>query len=111
MAIQQHTKLPYPMPFGEVDFETYDYTIGGKLVVGRASMEESFHQLMMSDADARLQVKKKLIMDMAEYMLENNLVEFTQQDDPLTFRKHITVRAYLADGPTVKILRLANKIV
>lgn len=99
------------MPFGEVDFQTYDYVIGGKLVVGRATMEESFSQLMMSDADARLQVKKKLIMDMAEYMLENNLVEFTQQDDLLTFRKHIAVRAYLAPNDQVKVLRLANKIV
>lgn len=95
----------------ELDFQTYDYTIGGKLVVGRAVLDESFSQLMNTDHEARMMVKKKLIMDMAEYILENNLVEFTQMNDPLTFRKHITVRAYLAPNDQVKILRTVNKIV
>lgn len=100
----------------EPKFETYDYAIGGKLVVGRAVMDQSFMQLMNGgDDDARMNVKKSLIMQMAEYMLENNLVEFTQQKSlsPNSFEEqtHIMVRAYLADGPTVKILRLANKIV
>ena len=111
MAIQQHTKLPYPMPFGDVDFQTYDYLIGGKLVLGKAVLEESFAQLMLSDADARLELKKKLISDMAQYILEHNLVEFTQMDDPLTFNKTVMVRAYLAPNDQIKILRLANKIV
>ena len=111
MANPQHTKLPYPMPFGDVDFQTYDYLIGGKLVVGKATMEDSFAQMLMSDKEARLELKKKLISDMAQYILENNLVEFTQQDDPLSFRKHVYVRAYLAPNDQVKILRLANKIV
>jgi hypothetical protein len=111
MAIQQHTKLPNPVPFGDVDFKTYDYVIGGKMVVGRAVMDESFSQLANTDHEARMHLKKKLVMDMAEYMLENNLVEFTQQDDPLTMRKAVMVRAYLAPNDQVKILRLANKIV
>lgn len=111
MAIQQHTKLPYPMPFGDVDFKTYDYLIGGKLVVGRAIMDESFVRLADTDHEARMMLKGKLIHDMAQYMLENNLVEFTQQDDPLTMRKAVMVRAYLAPNDQVKILRLANKIV
>lgn len=97
-------------------FETYDYAIGGKLVVGRAVMDQSFIQLMQGgDEDAKKNVKHSLIMQMAEYMLENNLVEFTQQKthSPNTFEEQtvIMIRAYLADGPTVKILRLANKVV
>jgi len=95
----------------EPDFKSYDYLIGGKMVVGRASMEHSFATQMRSDIDFKMEVKKKLIMDMAQYMLENNLVEFTQYDDPITFMKHIAVRAYLAPNDQVKILRLANKIV
>lgn len=94
-----------------IEFQSYDYVIGGKMVVGRAILDESFSQLMVTDVEARLQIKKKLISDMAQYILENNLVEFTQQDDPITFRKHVMVRAYLAPSEQVKILRLANKIV
>lgn len=92
-------------------FQTYDYAIGGKLVVGRAIMEDSFVHLANTDQEARMMLKKKLVMDMAAYMLENNLVEFTQQDDPLTMRKHVIVRAYIAPNDQVKILRLANKVV
>ena len=97
--------------YQEPDFKTYDYIIGGKMVVGRASMEHSYAAQMNSDVEFRNEVKKKLIMDMAQFMLENNLVEFTQYDDPLTMNKQIAVRAYLAPNDQVKILRLANKIV
>ena len=92
-------------------FTTHDYIIGGRLVVGKAVMDDSFVQLSNTDHEARMMLKKKLVMDMAEYMLENNLVEFTQQDDPMTLRKTVYVRAYLAPNDQVKILRLANKVV
>jgi hypothetical protein len=93
-------------------FQSHDYAIGGKMVVGRAEMDESYTILLQNgDKDAVKHIKEKLIHDMAQYMLENNLVEFTHQDDPLTFRRKIAVRAYLAPNDQVKILRLANKIV
>lgn len=108
-----HSKLSNPTvpPFAEVDFKTYDYVIGGKMVVGKATMDEAYSQMLMSDDDARMHIKKKLISDMAQYILENNLVEFTQQDHPMSMGKTIFVRAYLAPNDQVKILRLANKIV
>lgn len=93
-------------------FQTHDYAIGGKMIVGRAEMDESYSQLLHGgDKEAIQRVKEKLIFDMATYILENNLVEFTQQDSPLTFRKQIAVRAYLAPNDQIKILRLANKVV
>jgi hypothetical protein len=95
----------------EPDFQTHDYVIGGKMVVGRATLDDSYSELMRTDFEARDRVKHKLIHDMAQFILENNLVEFTQYDDPIDFRKHIAVRAYLAPNDQVKILRLANKVV
>ena len=93
-------------------FQTHDYAIGGKMVVGRAEMDESYTMMLQDgDKDAVKHIKEKLIHDMAQYMLENNLVEFTHVDDPLTFRRKIAVRAYLAPNDQVKILRLANKVV
>jgi hypothetical protein len=93
------------------DFATYDYAIGGKLIVGRVNMDETFAEIVGTDIDAKKRLKEKLVQDMATYMLENNLVEFTQVDDPITYSKTIMVRAYLAPNNQVKILRLANKIV
>ena len=92
-------------------FSTYDYTIGGKLVVGRATFDETFSQLMHSDTEARQRIKQSLVQQMASYMLENNLVEFTQQQNPMDFTTTVLVRAYIAPNDQVKILRLANKVV
>ena len=98
------------MMLNEADFTTHDYAIGGKLVVGKCSLDESYSQLMATDVEARHMVKTRLVQQLATYMLENNLVEFTQLQDPITFTKTIAVRAYLAPNDQVKILRLANKI-
>jgi hypothetical protein len=92
-------------------FETHDYIIGGKMVVGKTVLTDEYQVLMNTDNEARLRVKKELIHQMAEFMLENNLVEFTQYKDPVLFHTHIAVRAYLAPNDQVKILRLANKVV
>ena len=92
-------------------FETHDYAIGGKMVTGRAAMTEQF-RMMMEDGDANAikQVKEKLIHQMAEFILENKLVEFTHQDDPITYNRQIAVRAYLAPNDQVKILRSVIKV-
>ena len=53
------------------EFQTYDYAIGGKMVVGRAQVTESY-RLMVEDGDqtAIHQLKSQLIHEMATYMLE-----------------------------------------
>jgi hypothetical protein len=92
-------------------FETYDYIIGGKMVVGRAEMSEDYRMMMENgDEYAIKSVKEKLIRDMTTFMLENQLVEFTYYDDPISFSRKIAVRAYLAPDDQVKVLRIANKI-
>ena len=88
-------------------FEAHDYAIGGKMVVGRATMSESYRMLL---EDAKKAVKSELIHKMAEFILENNLVEFTYHDNPMDNSRQIAVRAYLAPNDQVRILRLANKI-
>jgi hypothetical protein len=97
---------------GEPKFQTYDYAIGGKMVIGRARISEHF-RMMLEDGDeeAKKTLKTDLIQQMAMYMLENNLVEFTYHDDPITMDRQVAVRAYLAPNDQIKILRVANKIV
>lgn len=94
-----------------LDFNTYDYAIGGKMVVGKATISENYSAMIRhGDADAKLEVKQNLINQLTKYMLENNLVEFTSWDEPVTGTKHVAVRAYLAPDDQVKILRVAKKI-
>ena len=92
-------------------FTSWEYAIGGKMVVGRAEMSEDF-RMMMEDGDATaiMQIKEKLTRDMVSFILENRLVEFTHHDDPITFSRKIAVRAYLAPSDQVKILRLSKQI-
>jgi len=94
-----------------LEFNTYNYLIGGKMVVGKASISEDYADMIRDgDADAKFAVKQDLINQLTQYMLENNLVEFTSWDDPVYDRKHVAVRAYLAPDDQIKILRVANKI-
>ena len=93
------------------EFEVYGYTIGGKMVVGRAEMTPDFHmKIRDGDYTAIMQIKEKLTRDLVQFILENKLVEFTQYNDPITQRSQLAVRAYLAPSDQVKILRLANKV-
>jgi hypothetical protein len=95
----------------DVDFTSWEYAIGGKMVVGRAVMTEDF-KMMLEDGDktAIMQIKEKLTRDMVSYMIENKLVEFTHHDDPITMRRQLAIRAYLAPNDQVKILRLAKQL-
>lgn len=92
-------------------FQSYDYAIGGKMVVGQAEMTEDF-RMMLEDGDATaiMQVKEKLTRDLVHHMLENKLVEFTHYEDPFTFRRQLAIRAYLAPSDQVRILRLSKKL-
>jgi hypothetical protein len=92
-------------------FTSWDYAIGGKMVVGRATMSDQF-RMMMEDGDATaiMQVKEKLTRDLVQFILENKLVEFTHHDNPTTMDKQIAIRAYLAPNDQVKILRLSKQL-
>lgn len=101
------------MAYGQIEdvtFNTYDYAIGGKLLVVTTSISEDYMHLMKSDFDARERFKHDTALQMAKFMLENKLLEFTEYSDPMTFTKRVACRAYLAPDEQVRILRVANKI-
>jgi hypothetical protein len=95
----------------DATFNVYGYAIGGKMVVGRAEMTEQFKMMMENgDLTAISHIKEKLTRDLVHHILENKLVEFTHHDDPITSRKQLTIRAYLAPNDQVKILRLSKQL-
>ena len=81
------------------------------MVVSKVEMTEEF-RMMMEDGDATaiMQIKETLTRDLVQFIMENKLVEFTHYDDPITFRRQIAIRAYLAPSDQVKILRLSKQI-
>jgi hypothetical protein len=91
----------------QATFESYDYAIGGKMVVGSVRIHDS---LIHNVIDAKNKLKQDLVQQMANYMLENKLVEFTKVYDPSTDGEIIHVRAYLAPNDEVRILRLSARV-
>lgn len=85
-------------------FQVISHAIGGKLVTGKIIVSEEYKDEMDHNPAARNLVKTELIHQMAEYMMENKLVEFTYQDS-YDGQRTILVRAYLAPDAQIKILR------
>lgn len=99
------------MSITPAEFKTYDYAIGGKMVVGKASMTDDFRLTIENgDAEAVRCLKTDLANQLAIFMLENKMLEFTYQDDPFTFSRNVMVRAYVASNDQVRILRSVVKV-
>ena len=92
-------------------FQTYDYPIGGKMVVGRSILSPDFRAMIEDgDREAKHKLKKTMTEQLVDYILEQNLIEFTAQDNHMTGDRSIAVRVYLAPNDQIRILRVTNKI-
>lgn len=86
---------------------SYDHEIGGKMIVASMSIAEEL-ALRLTDQALKDNIKKELAVQLAMYMLENNLLEFTQVDH-IFGAKDIKCRAFLTPNDQVKILRTYSK--
>jgi hypothetical protein len=94
----------------DVTFTSYDYAIGGKMVVGTHTMTEMEAVELLDTIGGKAMIKKSLIDQLASHILENKLAEFTMTEDHARATRTFRVRAYLAPNDQVKILRTAYKI-
>jgi len=92
-------------------FSAYDYAIGGKMVVGTVIMDEMESIKLDDTIDGKAKLKEKLLYQMVDYILKENLAEFTMVEDRTSGMMKYRVRAYLAPNEQVKILRTAEKLV
>lgn len=93
----------------DIKFETEEYAIGGQMITGRVILSEMQMMQIDQNPDMREYVRKSLATTLAETMLSNKLVEFTQHRDPISFSQAVVVRAYLAPDNQVKILRTIKR--
>ena len=95
-------------PFDDLNVVEFSYTeipIGGKLIqlsirltdydVVQATTQDEYKDYI------RITMAKKI----AEYMITQGFIEFTQKKDPTTFDVLVNARCYLAPSDQVKILR------
>lgn len=89
----------------DINFKFKDLPIGGKLVEG--IFEHSAEKAMMMDDDSyRDFVKEHLAHQLVKTLIENNLVEFTSQRNPVTYNDAIRIRCYVTPNDQVKLLRV-----
>jgi len=87
---------------------TYDYAIGGKLLVATARL--SIESVLGMEDDEKDYIKQTLVKLLVEQMIKEGFVEFTQADDSGTMFRVIRARAYVAPDSQVKILRSLKKV-
>lgn len=84
----------------------HEYAIDGKMITASCCV----HNLgIMSDA-IKDTIRKNLIHQIAEYILGNNLVEFTQMKAPTSLEIVVRARCFMVPDDQVKILRSVYKV-
>lgn len=88
--------------FDDIEFDIKHYTIGGKLVTGTYAVSQ--YTILEQNVTTQL-VKENLLKQLIDYVLTNNLAEFTRIENPIDQKVVYRVRCYLAPDDQVKILR------
>ena len=87
-----------------VKFETVDHTIAGKMVTCRMTIPD--YQMQNLD---KAYVKQTMAMQIAGFMLDNNMLEYTQMRDPSSLDTHVHARCYVTPDAQVRILRTLKR--
>ena len=97
-------------PFDDFNFTYKDVVIGGKMVQGTIRVAE--HKMLShgTEKEFRQFLKTSMAHQMAEFIISNGLIEFTQLRDNVTFDTLVKARCYLAPNDQVKILRMHYEI-
>lgn len=109
--------LPPPLwtkdvdPF-DVKFEHQDIAIGGKLIQATLNLSPLEQINFRTDDEYKRAIKNKMAHELARFMIEANLIEFTRLPQNHIGNDIIHARCYLAPNEQVKVLRThyANSI-
>ena len=91
------------------DFETHDYAITGKMVMVSATIDDSImlaHHLPEQD---RKYIREQMAMQIAGFLLDNNMIEYTQMKDPIDFKTHIRGRIFVTPNDQTKLIRTLKR--
>ena len=84
----------------------HEYAIDGKMIEASCCV----HNLDIMSDDIKDTIRKNLIHQITEYILGNNLVEFTQMKAPTSLESVVRARCFMVPDDQVKILRSVYKV-
>lgn len=91
--------------YPELDVNVVEYAIGGKMVTSRVIIDDIFTTTFQTEEEYRRAIKDKLAHNIAQYMTEHGMIEFTHLPQPYDGKTIIHARCYVAPNEQVKILR------
>ena len=91
--------------YPEFDVNTIDYTIGGKMLSTRLVVKDIEQMHFQSNEEYKAAIKNKLAHNIAQFMVEKGLIEFTHLPQPYEGSTIIHARCYVVPDEQVKILR------
>ena len=109
MAILPPTTGNYNALEPIIDLSVKDIAIGGKLVKIVHEVSNYDVARFRNDSEFKNHVKKTLATQLAMFIIEENLIEFTQFENLSTQTHTVAARCYLAPNEQVKLLRIYDK--
>jgi len=112
MSQMTHNISPWQIP--PVDAAAWniqavkDNLIKGQMITASTYFTHT-DAMFLNDQEQKARIKEKLVQQLAELILENKMVEFTQMSDPSTGDKTVKARCFLVPDGQVQIIREYNK--
>ena len=91
-----------------VKYEYDDYLIQGKMVVAKATFPDQMKISALPEI-ARQEIRETLAKQIAHFILENDMLEFVHNKDPLTFYDTVAARCFIVPNNEVKVIRTLKR--
>lgn len=88
-------------------FDTWDYTIQGKMVICRMSIPD--YMMATNDPNFKDNIKMQMATQIATFMLDNKMIDYTQQRDMMGMKTLIAARCFVTPDDTVRIIRTLKR--
>jgi hypothetical protein len=79
------------------------------MITGTFTVSAETIMQIRSDSEFSQYLKMQMANCLAKAMIENNLLEFTTQEDHAHNQKHVRVRGFMTPNDQVKILRVHKR--
>ena len=91
------------------DFESMDVAITGKMVMVSATIDDSIMMAHHLPEQDRKYIREQMAMQIAGFLLDNNMIEYTQMKDPIDFKTHIRGRIFVTPNDQTKLIRTLKR--
>lgn len=90
------------------EFEAIDIPVAGKMIMCSAEIDSMYVQQVMSEEDKKY-IRERLASQIAAFMLENSLIEFTQHQDNASGNTRVRGRVFVTPDDQTRILRTLKR--